>query len=126
MISHTLRFGKSGPSSRVLHRAVFAVLASSIVGFTATAAQADTVVISSDVPAVSVSYSDLNLATEQGAVALYKRIVTAARQVCPADVGPNLRLISQTRHCVNEAVARAVSDIPSPKLAELQMLARVM
>jgi UrcA family protein len=69
---------------------------------------------------VSVSYSDLNLATEQGNLALYKRIVSAARQVCPTNTGPNARLAAEAQQCVDQAVARAVKDVQSAKLAELQ------
>jgi UrcA family protein len=94
------------------------VLASGLVGLAASVATAATPLDGS--PTVSVSYSDLNLATEEGTLALYQRIVSAARQVCPVNSGPNARLAAQARQCVDEAVARAVKDVQSPKLAELQ------
>jgi UrcA family protein len=97
-------------------RATLIVLASGLAGLGVSVATAGT----DDAPAVSVSYSDLNLATEQGTLTLYKRIVSAARQVCPVNTGPNARLAAQTQRCVDEAVARAVRDVQSPKLAELQ------
>lgn len=111
MISQTARFNG-------FTRATLTVLASGLVGLGASVAGAATA--TDEGPAVSVNYSDLNLATEQGTVALYKRIVSAARQVCPANTGPNARLAAEARHCVDQAVARAVRDVQSAKLAELQ------
>jgi UrcA family protein len=99
-------------------RATLTVLATGLVGLGTSVATAAT---SPDgAPAVSVSYSDLNLATEEGTLALYKRIVSAARQVCPSATSPSAQQAAQARHCVDDAVARAVRDVQSTKLAELQ------
>jgi UrcA family protein len=111
MTSQTARFNG-------FTRATLTVLAFGLVGFGASVATAANA--AGDSPAVSVHYSDLNLATEQGTLALYQRIVSAARQVCPANTGPNARLAAQARRCVDEAVARAVQEVQSAKLAELQ------
>lgn len=111
MTSQTARFNG-------FTRATLTVLASGLVGLGASVATAATA--ADEAPAVHVNYSDLNLATEQGNLALYKRIVSAARQVCPINTGPNARLAAQAQHCVDEAVARAVRDVQSPTLAELQ------
>jgi len=99
-------------------RATLTVLASGLVGLGASVATAAT--STDDAPAISVSYSDLNLATEEGTLALYKRIVSAARQVCPVNTAPSARLAAQAQHCVDDAVARAVKDVQSAKLAQLQ------
>jgi UrcA family protein len=70
---------------------------------------------------VTVKYGDLNLASEKGSRELYGRLVTAARQVCPAEadtlmaIGQNL----QAQRCVNQAVERAVKEIRNPKFAEV-------
>jgi UrcA family protein len=120
MTSHTIRLNELARGSSVFSRAVLVALATSVLAFTATQARAEEPADVSATPSLSVTYVDLNLATEEGTLALYKRIVSAARQVCPADTGPNLRLVSQARRCVDDAVARAVNDIQSPKLAELQ------
>lgn len=120
MTSHTHRSNEPARATRIVGRAALAVVASSLLALSSSPASAGTPSEASDAPSVSVSYGDLNLATEEGTLALYKRIVSAARQVCPADAGPNVRLLAIARRCVDEAVARAVSDIRSPRLAELQ------
>lgn len=72
-----------------------------------------------DVPAVAVSYKDLNLATAEGNRTLYRRIVAAAGKVCPATPAPGSRLASRNRACLDEAISRAVNDTKSAQLAEL-------
>ena len=111
MTSHTVRFNG-------FTRAAFTVLVTGLVAAASSVAAAAT--STDEAPAISVGYSDLNLSTEQGNVALYQRIVSAARQVCPTNTGPNARLAAQVQRCVDEAVARAVKDMQSPQLAELQ------
>ena len=111
MTSHTI-------ASRGFARAALTVLASGFVAVTASVANAAPVAV--DAPTISISYADLNLATEQGTVALYRRIVNAAHQVCDTSSGPSARLAAQAQRCVDEAVARAVNEVQSPKLAELQ------
>ena len=74
-----------------------------------------------DVPKLEVSYTKRDIATEQGARALYRRIATAARQVCPRGEGsivPKLNDISRT--CIRDAIARAVREVNSPRLAEVE------
>jgi UrcA family protein len=70
---------------------------------------------------VTVSYSDLNLASAQGANTLYTRIVSAARAVCGAsevDIR-NLRALGEERSCESNAIAQAVHAVHSPALAAL-------
>lgn len=72
-------------------------------------------------PTVRVSYGDLNLASEQGNSTLYARIVSAARTVCgvgEVDIR-DLHALASARSCEAHAIAQAVSDVPSPKLAAL-------
>jgi UrcA family protein len=73
----------------------------------------------SDAPSIAVRYGDLNLATADGNRALLHRIVAAASKVCLATPAPGSR-IARNRSCMEEAIARAVSDTRSPQLAELQ------
>ena len=68
-------------------------------------------------PALKVHYSDLNLSTEQGSLALYGRIVRAARQVCAVADIRELRTVAAANACRDEAIARAVRDVNSPMLA---------
>ena len=75
---------------------------------------------SDDVPTIVVKYDDLNLATEAGARTLYRRLSTAAHEVCPFEDSKSLREIAYNNTCRAEAIARAVHDINSPQLATLQ------
>jgi UrcA family protein len=72
-------------------------------------------------PTVTVRYGDLNLGTEQGTSALYARIVFAARQVCFSSQVDHrdLKAFSLARACETRAIAQAVHDVNSPRLAAL-------
>lgn len=70
-------------------------------------------------PALKVRYSDLNLSTEQGSLALYGRIVEAAHQVCRIDNIRDLRTVAAAKACREQAVAQAVRDVNSPMLASV-------
>jgi UrcA family protein len=71
-----------------------------------------------DTPAVTVKYSELDLATDEGASKLYNRIATAARVACPDSNSRDLRASASGKACQSEAIARAVRDVHSPRLAE--------
>lgn len=68
-------------------------------------------------PAITVRYTDLNLSTEQGSLALYRRIVAAAHQVCVVEGISDPRAVVAARSCREQAIARAVRDVNSPMLA---------
>ena len=78
----------------------------------------------SDVPAITVGYGDLNLATREGNRVLLRRIVTAAAKVCPAIPASGPRLTSRVSSCREEAIARAVSDTKNAQLVEMHAAAR--
>jgi UrcA family protein len=71
-----------------------------------------------NIPAVTVTYGDLNLDSAQGSAALYARIAAAARTVCatPEDIR-DLGALATARTCERQAVARAVRLVNSPRLA---------
>ena len=70
-------------------------------------------------PSVVVKYSEQSLATDEGVDALYRRITSAARRVCPdAPIG-NLGLQAVVQHCRNQAITQAVRQIDNPRLAAL-------
>lgn len=70
------------------------------------------------VPAVAVSYGDLNVASERGARILLERIRLAAGAVCPQVSDPrDLSHVAMRNRCVREAIARAVEQVGSPRLA---------
>jgi len=75
------------------------------------------------VRSVSVAYGDLNLASEQGNSTLYNRIVAAAHQVCGAssvDIR-ELQFFAEERACETQAIAQAVEQVPSAKLAAIHL-----
>ena len=72
-----------------------------------------------DVPAVVVKYSDQSLATQDGVNQLYRRLMSAARQVCPEAPIRDLGAVRQSQQCRDEAVARAIRQIDNPQLAAL-------
>ncbi|MGH8140603.1 MAG: UrcA family protein [Steroidobacteraceae bacterium] len=110
-------------ASKKTHRYSLACLAAfAASAVTATAfAGAPTVVSATPqfnaAPSVKVRYDDLNMATENGTATLYRRIVSAARQVCPDQYSRNLKDASDSRKCQATAIARAVQDVNSPQLA---------
>lgn len=74
----------------------------------------------SGAPAVTVRTSDLNLGTPQGVQALYRRIVTAAREVCPQASAWQAESYAAARTCQSQAIERAVRAMNNPHLAALQ------
>lgn len=105
-------------TSHTLTRATATVLATCAIALTATLSHAATP--DSNAPAVSVRYSDLNVSTEEGSRELYWRLVSAAREVCPSNLGPSARQLSESRHCVAAAVDRAMGEVQGSKLAEVR------
>ena len=80
----------------------------------ATAASLD-----SDAPSVVVKYSLDSLASDRGVNELYRRITSAAKQVCP-DV--SIRDLSAKQHvneCRAQAIARAIQKVDNSRLAAL-------
>ena len=73
-------------------------------------------------PSVTVSYADLNLASEEGANALYARIAAAARAVCAAESVDirDLGAFTRVRACETAAITGAVNAVHSPRLASLR------
>jgi UrcA family protein len=94
--------------------ALAAVLGS---GALVTAAQARDV---GDTPSQVVSYSDLNITTQDGAKVLYGRIRTAATKVCRNMFPPyNAADAIRSYKCTRELVDTAVKDVHSPVLSAL-------
>lgn len=71
------------------------------------------------IPAQTVGYQDLNLATRQGAETLYRRITAAAYQVCwPQDRG-DINGQLALRSCVHNAMDKAVAKVNNPLVTAL-------
>jgi len=71
---------------------------------------------------ITVSYSDLNVDSEAGAIALYRRLQRAAVTVCnsrqAATVGSRLHA-ADSRRCYAKALASAVENIDNDALDEI-------
>ncbi len=92
-------------------------IATSLLGSPVTAAAAQP---AADVPQITVPYSLRDLASDHGTHVLYQRIVNAARTVCPAGDSRDLDAFAASRTCQRQAVARAVAQVGSARLAALQ------
>jgi len=88
-------------------------LAASLMGSAASVARAGDTATRT----VIVQYRDLDLATDQGNLKLYQRIVAAARRVCPIEITPDLGAYDRRQACEAQAIAAAVSQVGSPLLA---------
>jgi UrcA family protein len=72
--------------------------------------------VQDDAPSVVVKFNPDNLLTDGGARVVYRQIVRAAEQVCPANPDSYI-LSSSVRHCREQSIARAVMKINNPRLA---------
>lgn len=70
-----------------------------------------------DAPQVAVHYSFRDLSTDQSTRALYQRIVTAARSVCPEYDPRDLTAFVASERCQRQAVAAAIQQIGNWRLA---------
>lgn len=82
-----------------------------------TIATASAAAVDADVPSIVVRYGDLNLSTEQGAQALYRRIAFVAKQVCPDGESRGLESLNHARACQRGAIERAVKAVHNERLA---------
>lgn len=105
------------------------VTANSIVGaLLAVTASVGTAVAappaSSDVVRVAVSYADLDLTTQDGIQALHRRVLVAARTVCPAPRNADVKFRGLARDCRAQAIEAAVRSIGNPALVALHTAGR--
>ena len=68
-----------------------------------------------------VKYADLDVSGPAGATTLYKRLTTAARQVCSGLDGMRLDEKQRYRACMAEATANAVAAVGQPALSEVHL-----
>lgn len=66
---------------------------------------------------MSVYYTWQDLASERGTRALYRRIVNAAAEVCPGADSLNHGVALASEECQRTAIARAIGQIGSARLA---------
>jgi UrcA family protein len=103
----------ASPFARVSGAAAL-LLACGAAGLAAAATPVD------QVPSVVVRYGDLNLQSDDGLLALHRRLSAAASKVCPKP-SSNLDLAGLTlaRSCQSAAIARAMRSLHDPHLVEL-------
>jgi len=70
-----------------------------------------------ELPHIAVKFDPKTLASDRGAADLYRRLVAAAKAVCPSPADSALFLPSAIRQCREESLARAVAAIDSPRLS---------
>jgi UrcA family protein len=85
----------------------------------ATASMAGAVTPLEQPPSVAIKYGDLDLSNEQGVLTLYRRITAAAQAVCQPLTASDLGAVTRSRVCQHEAIARAVRQVPSARLAAI-------
>jgi UrcA family protein len=71
------------------------------------------------VPSVVVKYDAASLATAAGVNDLYRRIMYAAKKVCPDASIRDLGGQQRVEECRNQAVSRAIRQIDNSQLAAL-------
>jgi UrcA family protein len=67
----------------------------------------------------NVYYDLRDLSTEQGTRALYRRIVSAARDVCPGYDSDYPDVVTASQECQRKAIAQAIGRIGSARLAAI-------
>ncbi|MEJ1962739.1 MAG: UrcA family protein [Gammaproteobacteria bacterium] len=65
---------------------------------------------------VLVHYADLNMVRSTGAAVLYRRLQSAAEKVCTPINAKDASHQVMFRHCVADAMARAVTEVDQPAL----------
>ncbi len=104
----------SRPRAFAALAALGALTAAALLASPALAAAAQP---AADAPQTAIYYSFSEHSTDQGTHALYQRIVSAARTVCPGYDSQDLGAFADSRQCQRQAVARAIHQIGSARLA---------
>ena len=67
----------------------------------------------------NVYYDLRDLSTERGVRALYRRILSAAQDVCPGYDSDSEQAVAASKECQQQAIARAIAQIGNERLAAL-------
>jgi UrcA family protein len=110
-MSNSVILRAAGPRFKV----ALAVLTGSL-GF---ALAAGAVTVDNDVPSLAVRYDSQALTTDSGVQQLYRRILVAAKQVCPEESIRDLGANARVEACRAQAVAHAIQHIGNTRLATL-------
>jgi UrcA family protein len=109
----SIRASAAGPRAKVA-LLVLGTFAGVMAAGAASAASPE-----SDVPTVVVHYSEQSLASDEGVKVLYRRIVAAAKEVCPESPTRNLAQYMRVEQCRSDAIVRAVRQVDNSRLAAL-------
>lgn len=90
-----------------------------LAGGIAHAADLRAAAVETDRATTTVSYADLNLASQGGVATLYKRLGRAADRVCGEDDARNLRAHAAFRECRAASLERAVQQVGHPGVLAL-------
>jgi UrcA family protein len=96
-------------TTRRIAKTTLAAVAALFVGSTFAAAPAETL-------QQKVSYADLNVTRAEGVTTLYKRVHSAAENVCHPLESRDLTQQSQWRACVRSSISQAIAQINVPAL----------
>jgi UrcA family protein len=72
-----------------------------------------------EIPSVTISYADLDVTTPQGTAVLYRRIQSAASNVCGFYHSRDLQRLQAWKHCYQFSVDNAVATVNLPQLTAL-------
>lgn len=105
---------------RLLNVFKFTLLGLSIAVIPAISSAADTTKVTNG-NALTVNYSDLDLTKSEGAKVLYRRLQTAANQVCSVRTGSRdvFNVAIAKSKCVKSAMADAIRSIHNDQLDAL-------
>jgi UrcA family protein len=110
---HFINFGVPGSRGKAA-----LLLLGSLTGLIAAGA-AGAAPPGNDAPSVVVKYSAQSLATDEGVKELYRRIMYAAKRVCPDASFRELAAVGLAEQCRDQAAARAIRQIDNSRLAAL-------
>jgi len=72
-------------------------------------------------PQQVVRFGDLNLTSSEGVSVLYRRIHSAANEVCGGADTRELARVAATKACVDSAISQAVAAVNNPLLTSLYL-----
>lgn len=99
--------------------AVLSLIAAAAVAGPSSDSASTSMTANGEATHVVLHYDRQSVQTSAGAQVMYRRILQAAEQVCPAGPGEQHILSAATRACRAQAIARAVQSIDSPRLVAL-------
>ncbi len=72
---------------------------------------------------VRISYADLNLSSQAGLIALYKRLQGASSAICgprrSLTAAGSLQQLIKNKHCYNDLLSKLVAKLDNAKLNEI-------